>query len=158
VGAGQVAELVAQMDAREREQRRLKALERRHENDELKALDADLKAVDEKIDLAAHTALLAAGFHLHKRGEWSKRREQDGTPAPSGPTGHDEFLALIDRAQKGDKTALPALRELLKQPAYVAALGGDLAKQAQLTLINKFSGQNLMLKESLTRKLELLRD
>jgi hypothetical protein len=67
-------------------------------------------------------------------------------------------MALTDRAQKGDKTALPALRELLKEPAYVNALGGDLAKQAQLTLINKFSGQNLLYKESLTRKLELMRD
>jgi hypothetical protein len=37
-------------------------------------------------------------------------------------------------------------------------LGGDLAKQAQLTLINKFSGKNLLYKESLTRKLDLLRD
>lgn len=71
---------------------------------------------------------------------------------------HDELLALTDRAQKGDKTALPALQELLKAPALVDALGGDLAKQAQLTLINRFSGQNLLLKESLTRKVALLRE
>ncbi|HKA55973.1 MAG TPA: hypothetical protein VKJ47_20165 [Candidatus Binatia bacterium] len=77
VGAGEVVELVAQMDALEREQRRLKALEQRQEKDELKALDAELKVVNERIDLAAHAALLAAGFHQHKRGEWRKRREQD---------------------------------------------------------------------------------
>jgi hypothetical protein len=70
---------------------------------------------------------------------------------------HDELLALTDRAQQGDKTALPALRELLKEPAAVDLLGGDLAKQAQLTLIDRFSGKNLLLKESLTRKLELMR-
>jgi len=80
------------------------------------------------------------------------------TPTQTGPKNHDELLALTDRAQQGDKTALPALRELLKEPALVDALGGDLAKQAQLTLINKFSGQNLLFKESLTRKLDLLRD
>jgi len=68
----------------------------------------------------------------------------------------DELLALTDRAQKGDKTALPALRQLLKNPAMVDPLGGDLAKQAQLTHIDKFSGQNLLLKESLTRKLDLM--
>lgn len=78
VGAGQAADLVAQRDALEREQRRLKVLEHRHEKDELKALDAELRAVNERIDLAAHAALLAAGFHLHKRGEWRKRRDQDG--------------------------------------------------------------------------------
>jgi hypothetical protein len=80
------------------------------------------------------------------------------TPVPASPMKHDEILALTDRAQKGDKTALPALRDLLKEPAAVDLLGGDLAKQAQLTLINKFSGQNLLFKESLTRKLDLLRD
>jgi hypothetical protein len=79
------------------------------------------------------------------------------TSAKAGPQKHDEFLALTDRAQKGDKTALPALRELLKEPSAVDLLGGDLAKQAQLTLINKLAGQNLLFKESLTRKLELLR-
>src|SRR5262249_38354314 len=47
-----------------------------------------------------------------------------GTPAQSGPKGHDKLVALIDRAEKGDKTALPALQELLEDPALVDALGG----------------------------------
>ena len=81
-----------------------------------------------------------------------------GTPAQTVPKTSDELLALADRAQKGDTTALPPLRELLKEPAVVDMLGGNLAKQAQLTLINKFSGQNLLFRESLTRKLDLLRD
>jgi hypothetical protein len=71
------------MDALEREQRRLKALDQRQEKDELKALDAELKAVNERIDLAARAALVAAGFHLHKRGEWRRRREQDGNTSSS---------------------------------------------------------------------------
>jgi hypothetical protein len=79
-------------------------------------------------------------------------------PGQAGPKKNDDLQALADRAQRGDETAMPALRELLRQPANVDGLGGDLAKQAQLTLINKFSGQNLLFKESLTRKLELLRD
>src|SRR5262249_20241471 len=73
------------------------------------------------------------------------------------PKKGDELLALTDRAQKGDKTTLPALRELLKDPATVDVLGGNLARQAQLMLIDKFSGKNLLFKESLTRKLGLLR-
>jgi hypothetical protein len=39
----------------------------------------------------------------------------------------------------------------------VDALGGDLARQAQLTLVDKFSANNLLIKESLPRKLEALR-
>src|SRR5262249_3210086 len=68
----------------------------------------------------------------------------------------EDLVAMTDRAQNGDRTTLPALRELLKHPEAVALPGGDLARQAQLTLIDKFSGKNLLLKESLTRKLELL--
>src|SRR5262245_25573287 len=66
-------------------------------------------------------------------------------------------MALTDRAQKGDEKALPALRELLQDPEAVDLLGGDLARQAQLTLVNKFSGKNLLFRESLRRKLDLLR-
>jgi hypothetical protein len=38
IGAGKVAELVAQMDVLERELRRLEALKQRQEKDELKAI------------------------------------------------------------------------------------------------------------------------
>ena len=54
----------------------LEALERREEKAEVDALDADLKALTEVTDLVARAALLAAGFHQHKRGKWRKRREQ----------------------------------------------------------------------------------
>lgn len=78
-------------------------------------------------------------------------------PTQTSSKQFDEFVSLANRAQKGDKTALPALREVMKDPAAVDLLGGDLAKQAQLTLIAKFTNQNLLLRESLTRKLEMLR-
>ena len=64
---------------------------------------------------------------------------------------------LAHRAQHGDETAVTALREVLKNPAYVDALGGNLAEQTQLALIDKYSGTNLLVKESLRRKLELMR-
>jgi hypothetical protein len=69
----------------------------------------------------------------------------------------DDLVALANRAQQGDQTAVPALRELLKDPAIVDLLGGDLAQQVQMTLVAKLCGCNHMLKDALTRKLELLR-
>jgi hypothetical protein len=78
------------------------------------------------------------------------------TPPAPAPTKAD-LLALADRTQSGDKSALPALRELLKDPTMVDTLGGNLARQAELTLIAKFSGKNLMYRESLPRKLQALR-
>src|SRR5579871_5213072 len=44
----------------------------------------------------------------------------------------EELAALLRRAEKGDQTTLPALRKLLEAPSMVDALGGDLARQAQL--------------------------
>jgi hypothetical protein len=44
----------------------------------LSALDADLRALAEAIDVVARAALLAAGYRQHKRGEWRRRREQPG--------------------------------------------------------------------------------
>jgi hypothetical protein len=82
VGCGRVALLAAKLDALERERRQQDALEQRQEKDELMALDADLRALSDRIDLAAHAALAAAGFHQHKRGEWRRRREQDDCPGP----------------------------------------------------------------------------
>jgi hypothetical protein len=70
---------------------------------------------------------------------------------------YQHLLALIERAQKGDESVLPALRHALESPAIVDLVGGDLARQAQLTIINKFAGSNLLYRESVTRKLELLR-
>jgi hypothetical protein len=79
-----------------------------------------------------------------------------GKPALTLPK-KDDLLALVERAQDGDQTALPALREVLKDPALVDALGGNLATQVQYRLINQFSGGNLLFKETVTRKMERLR-
>jgi len=75
VGTGHLAELIARLDALEREERRLKAESLRREKAGL-APDAELIALIETTDLLARAALLAAGFRRHNRGEWRKRREQ----------------------------------------------------------------------------------
>src|SRR5262249_55584244 len=67
-----------------------------------------------------------------------------------------KIMELADRAQTGDTTAMPPLRRLMEKPEYVNALGGDLARRAQHTLIEKYAGKNLLAKESLHRKLELM--
>jgi hypothetical protein len=66
-------------------------------------------------------------------------------------------MKLLDQAQKGDKKTLPALRKLLENPAAVDNFGGDLARQVVFSLINAAAGENLLLKEAVPRKLELLR-
>jgi hypothetical protein len=72
------------------------------------------------------------------------------------PTEPDELRKFLKRAHAGDESTLPALRKLLERPAAVDALG-DLARQAEYSLINNAAGKDLAFKEGLARKLELLR-
>jgi len=69
-----------------------------------------------------------------------------------------ELVALAQRAQKGDRSALPALREFLQDSLAVEGFGGNLARHAQNAIIGRFCGENLLIKEALLRKVELLRD
>jgi hypothetical protein len=78
-------------------------------------------------------------------------------PVPVLPKTPEEMLALIQRAEKGDQSAVLPLRELLKDPELVDFCGGDLARLTQRTLLNKFAGKNLAFKEALAHKLELMR-
>ena len=84
VGAGRAGEIAAQLDALAREERWLKALDLRDEKAELDALDAPLNELNDVADLLAHAALLAAGYHQHKRGEWRKRRAQSNASGEAG--------------------------------------------------------------------------
>jgi hypothetical protein len=69
----------------------------------------------------------------------------------------DNIINFLKRAESGDKSTLPVLREMLQQPGAVDLLGGDLARQAERSLIEAAAGKNLAFKEALTRKLELMR-
>jgi hypothetical protein len=69
----------------------------------------------------------------------------------------EDTSALLQRAEQGDASALPAVRELLKNPKAVDLLGGDLARQVEYSLIKDAVGKNLAFKEALHRKVDLLR-
>src|SRR5262245_37576683 len=64
---------------------------------------------------------------------------------------------FLKRAHSGDASTLPVLRKMLENPATVDALGGDLARQAELSFIEAAAGKNLSFREALVRKLELMR-
>jgi len=72
----------------------------------------------------------------------------------------EDFKALTDlvqRAQDGDDAAMPALRKYFQVPSCVDMLGGALAQQIEHSLIEKASGENVLCKEVLTRKTEIMR-
>ena len=77
VGGGRIGTLAAELDELNRQEREAEREARRREREELSALESSLDRLDELADLAARAALLAAGFHQHKRGEWRKRRGRE---------------------------------------------------------------------------------
>lgn len=68
-----------------------------------------------------------------------------------------EIRALVERAQKGDRTALPGLRKLLAPPGAADALGGNLPDRAVQLLLTTMAGGNLFFREAVARKVDELR-
>jgi hypothetical protein len=64
---------------------------------------------------------------------------------------------LLERAERGDRSVLPALEMLLDATPEVWRAYGDLARVAEEAWVELVSGPNLLLKESLRRKLAELK-
>lgn len=77
VGTGPIAEFAAQMDALDRERREEEAAVWREEKERLEALARPVEELCEAAELLVRAALVAAGYHQHKRGEWRKKREPE---------------------------------------------------------------------------------
>jgi hypothetical protein len=74
VGGGVLGEIAARMDADERRQREEEAAFWIEERESLETLDGLTEELYEAAEVLAQAALVAAGYHRHKRGEWRKRR------------------------------------------------------------------------------------
>jgi hypothetical protein len=64
---------------------------------------------------------------------------------------------LLERAERGDATVLPVLRRVLDESPAMWQGYGDLALQAQGFFVRLASCNNLMLCESLLRKLSAMK-
>jgi hypothetical protein len=73
VGCGEGAELLAQIDALENNEREEAPTLARMERERLQAQNAELDALGEIIRELAAATLVAHGYHQHKR-EWRRRR------------------------------------------------------------------------------------
>lgn len=67
-------------------------------------------------------------------------------------TNKDEVRDILDRARRGDREAIPALREVLDRNPGIWQAYGDLAGHARDAWIGLASGTDLALKESLARQ------
>jgi len=79
------------------------------------------------------------------------KTEPDPRPA------HEELARLLARAEQGDRAVLPQLRETLDRNEALWRGYGDLASHAEASLILLAAGPNLLMAESLQRKLKSMK-
>jgi hypothetical protein len=72
--------------------------------------------------------------------------------------GQEELARLLKRAEQGDRGVLPELRQALDGDANLWRYYGDLALHAEASLIRLAAGTNLLLAESLQRKLHAMKN
>jgi hypothetical protein len=70
----------------------------------------------------------------------------------------EDLNALMVRAQDGDKSVLPAIRQQLDSRPELWREAGDLATQIQTSLVQATAGENEIVKEAIHRRLDGLRN
>ena len=74
--------------------------------------------------------------------------EANGASAPA----KTEVKALLQKAEQGDKTVLPALRAYMDLAPGLWEQRGDMGQLTQTALIQHMAGKNLLVQENIARK------
>jgi hypothetical protein len=158
-GGGVVAVGIAAIEAAFREEREERRHERRAMEASVRDRDRQLTALCRVAAAAAAVALESLGYTQHARGAWRKRRmtttPAGAPPAVSLPSSGEERLKIINRAERGDRDALPAFRELLARypKTLVDALG--MANRARDSLVTCYAGtENLAARDVYRREID----
>ncbi len=162
-GSGETAVLIDQIDAIEREERDSEAERHRDLWRQLDAVDKPVADLSTLVDALVESALTAAGWHRTGRHPWRKRRTPmpPQTPAPADDTPpaagvpprlpEAEVRKLMDRAQKGDTSAMPALRKWIDQ--NVTFKFEDAARGAEEAVARLMYNTDLLSQESVSRQI-----
>ena len=82
----------------------------------------------------------------------SELRQPAGDAVVAGdPPARSEAFLAVRRAEKGDATALPAVRALMARPGLAVGLGGDLAARAAEALTAAYARSNLLVQEAVAK-------
>ena len=160
VGAGEVGEVAAKLDAAAAARRAEARAAWRHTLEQLHELDALFDHVAREVTAYVSAVMAAAGFHRH-RGEWRRKTVStpDGPrPAPAAPP-PPEMLPrseLLARAMSGDQRAMAALRPMLAEPGAVDNFGNP-ARRAIDAAVVVMARKDLVTREATTIKLAQLK-
>lgn len=168
VGKGPMAELAARVDAIKKQLGAELAATWTEERDQLEVTDRVGLASSALVDLVVGLALEAAGFRRHNRGDWRRSRmaskaehqfqPTDRRPLPDGAT-RAEIVDVLNRASRGDETAMPRVRELFKADpsGMLIVAGGSLTDQIEMVTIAKLARENLAWPIALDLKMQQIR-
>jgi hypothetical protein len=170
VGRGRAGEVAAAAVALRRRQREAAARELAAEEAGLREVEASVLEAGAWATVLARVELVVRGYHQHDRGEWRKRRRAPEPPdqvdpgtAPDPETTADPrqvlgaLAGLSVRAERGDPAALCELRRTLARSSGVWQAAADLAGRVEEALIERASGTNLLLAESMRFRLRDLK-
>jgi len=139
-------------DLVQRQRERLKEAKKNH-RDRVKAADQRAGALRRVSELIVRAYCLLHGTQRRTRRRTVAKqpsRAMDGSYTP-------ELRELIDRAQRGDETALPELRQLLNSTPELWQQVGDLAKHVESAWMKLLAGNDLFTMECIQRGAEQLR-
>lgn len=166
-GAGYPATLMAQLDGIDRDRKDYADWEKQEKRERRRKWCAGLREALGRANQIIADALSAAGWHQHKR-EWRKRRGVTmttdlatviGTWTPdvlerqAGPLAQD----VANKAAKGDRSTLPAVRQYLDNPAAVA-LWGDPGRTVLERWVKLYARTDLVTEEAMFRHAQALRE
>jgi hypothetical protein len=170
-GRGEAAEREAERLAEDRRRREAGDRATRARREELEALARAQAGRFARVEVVVRAALEAAGFHRHRRGAWRRRRrpmseatqDQATVPAlePTPPAVPDEIRDVVDRARRGDASALPRLRELIRADPdrMFLVVSADLAAHAEgLAIAGIVGPEDLAAAEGIRVKLGRMRE
>jgi hypothetical protein len=167
LGRGDAARLAAAVDAARRRLQEIERDRRLQERWRRQPAEGLLRGLELVSGLLLELALLRAGYHRPNRGPWRCRRARvKGGPKVDASGGQlpepgredgDEIRAVLERAARGDASALPEARAILDRYPVLAEHYGDLGRQAQAAWLDLVAGPDLLLREALERRLESLR-
>jgi hypothetical protein len=113
------------------------------------------------MDTISHPETKAKGASTIKT-EARQSAPKDPPPNPQAETEQqteqERFALLLKRAEAGDRSVLPKLREVLDADERIWQNYGDIAQQSEASLIVLAAGENLLLAESLQKSVRALKE
>jgi hypothetical protein len=150
-----VTDLTARIHSLCKAQRKVEQEKVREEALRWEQADAPLQNLERWADLLVRSALTLACFTT-LQGTGFGGRDVSDMPDRSDDstlTDLDHLRAVLARAEQGDDTVLPDLREALDAHSSIWKQYGDLARHARDAWLGHIAEENLLLRETLDRRL-----